>query len=793
MIGAIFRAAFFGGIAFLLFRQDTERGLFWTGILLLVGFWPFLVWFVSASVALLRLLLPVSLFGLWLVKALAGIASAPLTMGVRSLVLEQFRLSPLGYALSCAGFAVAAYGFDWLGLRFPEHADGLIYPFYLSAGLSVWMGLLCVWGLVRKFVALITRFTPSRTHGDADFATPREVAANLSASGYGPESVLLSRDPPLNFGGASSLLTVAPQGSGKTTGLVIPNLVHLDRSIFATDPKGELAATTARYRRELCQTVHVINPWRKQMTMEMHGLDLGCSRFNPLSILKDSDNLRDNARLIAGALLPPGADGKDGYWRQAARSLLVCGMMWQWLLWREHGEPLTLPELYAFLCLDAGGLREAFEHMQRSTARSGAISQEGSKMLRILTDAPEQYAGIHDTALQAVAIFAADSPLGEYLSREDGPELDFRTLAENRETVFLVTPGDKQQDYQGWVDLVVNVAIKEVARSPGRERVLFMLDEFGNMGYLPEVLKALARDRGKGLQFWFVLQYLNQIQVTYGEQWRSIWAGCECKQFFSVTESELLREISELLGQRTVKTASVTGDGVTVGETGQRLLSMDQVRRLPKDEQLILIEDWKPILARKIDYRTDAALRRRVDPNPLYSDAPRWAPAPEILPEVPETGPLAETLPFHPPVLVQDQGEDLARALAPVPQVPQRVRAWLQVAFWGPMLLAFPDASPLLRLALLVPICGVITGLNALDGFWRLREHRRPGLWAAFWHDVADVLTHGGFMGRAAGFTAALIRAVIARKELPDWTEDVPPPPRRRRRSRSAIRARSGA
>ena len=54
-----------------------------------------------------------------------------------------------------------------------------------------------------------------------------------------------------NYRGDRHILTIGPNGSGKTRRLLIPNLFYLkDWSIVAIDPKGELFAHTADRSRE---------------------------------------------------------------------------------------------------------------------------------------------------------------------------------------------------------------------------------------------------------------------------------------------------------------------------------------------------------------------------------------------------------------------------------------------------------------------------------------------------------------------------------------------------------------
>src|SRR6202050_5450879 len=122
------------------------------------------------------------------------------------------------------------------------------------------------------------------------------------------------------YTGERHLLLFGANGTGKGTRFLIPNLLSItDRSIVVVDPKGELAAVTADYRRTVSDVV-MLNPFDV--------LGLGSAGFNPLAALDpDSPNFYDDAAALGEALIK--VEGKDPHWTESAQGLIVALLMWE--------------------------------------------------------------------------------------------------------------------------------------------------------------------------------------------------------------------------------------------------------------------------------------------------------------------------------------------------------------------------------------------------------------------------------------------------------------------------------
>ena len=139
------------------------------------------------------------------------------------------------------------------------------------------------------------------------------------------------------YQGERHVLLFGPNGTGKGTRFLIPNLLTIkDRSIVVIDPKGELAAVTADYRRTIGDVV-MLNPFGV--------LGLGSEGFNPLAALDpQSPYFYDDAAALGEALIK--VESKDPHWSESAQGLIVALIMWEKL---QRGDKANLENVREML------------------------------------------------------------------------------------------------------------------------------------------------------------------------------------------------------------------------------------------------------------------------------------------------------------------------------------------------------------------------------------------------------------------------------------------------------------
>jgi type IV secretion system protein VirD4 len=349
------------------------------------------------------------------------------------------------------------------------------------------------------------------------------------------------------YGGGKHLITIGPNGSGKGTGLIAPNLAHLRRSILLIDPKGEAAAITARQRAKLGRVV-ILNPFNVLADERPY---LNSQGFNPLASLdRRSPHFPDAAAGIAEALIK--IEGSDPHWAASAQDLVAALIMWECIRrpWAPEAASLgnvrkMLTEPYV-MGADGkpAGLLETVFHMLASgyaplEAKAGRFVQASREMQAIVSSAITQTRFLDSPAI------TADLAQGG---------LDFGEMKRSITTVYLILPANYLETHSGWLRLMVVSALRALLQTPPSKTlppVLFMLDEFAQLGYLPPIENAMGIARGFGVQLWPFLQDLNQLKALYKARWETFIGARGVLTAFAPQDWFTAEYLSKLSGQTT--------------------------------------------------------------------------------------------------------------------------------------------------------------------------------------------------------------------------------------------------
>jgi type IV secretion system protein VirD4 len=557
------------------------------------------------------LFLPVALVLVFLFLRLRGVVGRTKLKATLEAVLRYVVGIPLSWAV-LAGLSRLT--------GFPPAS--MLIPLWIVLVVLVMSGV--VGGLIpsplRRLWASLFRVPMDDTHGTAHFELARNAARHLApgapADGFVLGTMRDARGADRRFRQDGHILTCAPTGAGKGIGAVIPNLLTYPGSAFVLDFKGENYAVTARARRDMGQTVVLVDPFNIT--------GAGTSRLNWLDTLDPDDpDVVSRAAGLADMLVVAEGAENDSHWNDTARELL------RGLLVYIAGLPperRTMAELRRIVTAPEDDLADTLADMLADPERGQRIP---ARTAAVHLNRPERERGSVLSSVVRHTAWLDDPRLCAALGRSDFSLWD---LKRKPMTVYLAIPPDRLRVCLGFVRGFVGLALDGVTCVPARppHRVAFFLDEFGQLGRMDRLADSITLLRGYGVQLWVFVQDLSQLKAVY-PRWQSFLANTS-QQFFGTADFDTARYLSGALGQKTIRFetagASQSDQGIvktgsvssSTGEhiQGRALLTPDEIMRLGPTRPIVMVSGEPPYLLDRVSYLTDPAYVGRFDLNPMH-------------------------------------------------------------------------------------------------------------------------------------------------------------------------------
>ena len=407
--------------------------------------------------------------------------------------------------------------------------------------------------------------------GDAGFADGDELKAHgllgdapeAVPFGFGVEEGRPTRQKVIYNGERHSIL-FGPNGSGKSLRVAASMLLKAERRSFVViDPKGELAAITAPFRRSVGE-VYVVNPFGTLADLSGYD-DLASCGFNPLSALDPaSPSFNAEAGLLAEALIT--MEGTQPFFPRSARNLIAALIMWEVLgcrAERERGN-IVAPSLGNVRDMltapgSAGTEKTPPDGLYRTIAEMALCSHRGirNKASPMLQESRSIRDVISEAATQTE--FLDDSELADDLTK---PSLDFHRLRDQPVTVYVILPATMMERHTKWLRLVLSSALSSLMapRTKGQLPVTFLLDEFFPIanGGLKIIETVWAYVRGYGIQIIPILQDLNQLQDLYPKRWQTFLSNAGVVASFGPTDLTTAEWMARRAGETTDYAQSIS-------------------------------------------------------------------------------------------------------------------------------------------------------------------------------------------------------------------------------------------
>jgi type IV secretion system protein VirD4 len=366
----------------------------------------------------------------------------------------------------------------------------------------------------------------------------------------------------------NSALVLGPPRSGKTSCVVVPNLLVAPGAAVSTSTKTDVLALTAPVRgsRGTC--------WLFDPGGSLGAVD-GTTplRWSPVSGCDDWDTAGATAHALIAATRTDRDFLDSTYWRERAESLMApllhaaalvgldIGWVMRWVLRRD--------------------VREA-----AATIASYGDPLAGDVLENILGAEERERSGVFSTAANVLSAYRS----GAALEAAKEPNFDPWSFVRSSDTVYICAQGSEQDQLAPLVVALLDQIRRAVyAREPGWPPVAWLLDELANIAPLPDLPKIVSEGGGQGLVTLACLQDLSQARARWGSAADGFLSLFRQKLILpGIADGQTLELISRLAGEMDVPVKSVSrprgGIFAPKGAYSTVTTSWRRQRRLPVDE-----------------------------------------------------------------------------------------------------------------------------------------------------------------------------------------------------------------
>ena len=412
------------------------------------------------------------------------------------------------------------------------------------------------------------------------------------------------------------VMVLGPTGSGKSSSFFIPNLLDLDgiHSAVVTDPKGEMYELTSPYLESLGYNIVKLEPLHPERNEFF---------YNPLAIIDDATEIRNIAQLILtngnkAVEISTGSSSSGAEWINMSIPLLAASFAYV----KEFGKTKSIPEAIDIIlngnlksmdemfrkCPDAYKLFLIFKSAGESEKTISSIKSVLTTNVQLFTD---------PKVAKFVTAPMVYNENGEKIPDEE--RLFNPLILRKKPTVlFVCVPEAKATMMMPLMSVFFTQLLEITMEQKTGQPILYMLDEFANIGVIPSIATVTATARSRKIGISIGIQGVEQLKRNYGdENAEDIMNNLKTKMIYSGLTGTSAQYVSDLAGVTTIETKSYstqntpgqdvvtsifTGPSVQKSGTRREVITPDEVRRMDEDKVLIIAHNRNPVFDAKNSY-----------------------------------------------------------------------------------------------------------------------------------------------------------------------------------------------
>ena len=495
------------------------------------------------------------------------------------------------------------------------------------------------------------------------------------------ESLTMGKPSAPKFARNKNILVIGGSGSGKTRFFVKPNLMQMHSSYVVTDPKGTVLVECGKmlergrpkrvngkvvYRRDdkgnylkdkNGRYIPVYEPYKIKV---FNTIDFAKSmHYNPFAYISKKNREKDILKFVEVLIKNTSSSQQpsgDDFWVKAEKLLytayiaLIFAMYpedeWNfetlidminnsecreddeefknaidiefeivecWLNHTNHDDPDVMA--------DYGDVFEAEPDAEQR--RMGAFALKQFKAYKLA--AGKTAKSILISCSTRLAPFAID----EVLEITSYDELHLDKLGDELSALFIII-SDTDATFNFLVAIMYsqlfNLLCTKADNSPGGKldyHVRCLLDEFANIGEIPQFEKLIATIRSREISASIILQAKSQLKAIYKDNADTIEGNCDTMLFLGGKEKSTLKEISESLGKETIDSFNTSTNrgqsesyGMNYQKLGKELKSQDELAVMDGGKCILQVRGVRPFFSDKFDITRHKQYPMLLDDNP---------------------------------------------------------------------------------------------------------------------------------------------------------------------------------
>lgn len=428
----------------------------------------------------------------------------------------------------------------------------------------------------------------------------------------GSKNMILSRDVYMSMDGRKTLrnnnvLIIGGSGTGKSRFFVKPNMMQSNCSYVITDPSGELLETMGGYLKNQGYEIRVFN-----LVQMEHS---NC--YNPFNYVRNQEGILTMINALIRNTTPKGSNTSDPFWEKAETALLqACCFYLQSECNKEDQNFSSVMKL-----LRCASAIEGQENVDSTLdIMFNDLEAKDPEHIGVLSYKVFKSAGGGKTA-QSILISCQTRlqtfNLTAIRNLTNTDNIDLGSIGDKKVALFCTTPVvDSTFNYLValmYTQLFETLYFHAETQCTGMRlpvHVRFLLDEFANIGTIPEFDKKLATMRKYEISCSIIIQALSQLKAMYKDEWEVIVGNCDSHVFLGGSDETTLKYISGKLGKQTIRSVNTSRShgrqgsySLSFNKDGRELMTPDELSNMDNINCIVFIRGLLPFFSKKFDLK----------------------------------------------------------------------------------------------------------------------------------------------------------------------------------------------